>query len=86
MGLVDGAEVRVHRFTKGKWTALPAVLPPLPQPGEPWSLEALRAGTRVTLRVNGAEVGAWDLPGDALGLSVDACRIDFTDVAWTAGG
>lgn len=82
VGLVDGGSVRVHRFTRGAWTALPASLPPAPAAGEPWRLVATREGTRVALRVNGASVGAWDLPGDALGLALDACTIDFTDLAW----
>jgi hypothetical protein len=47
---------------------------------------ATRAGERVTLTVNGAELGTWALPGDALGLAVDACRIDFEGVRWTSGG
>lgn len=86
VGLVDGVGVRVHRFSKGTWTPLLAALPPHPPAGQPWRLEAQRDGARVTLAVNGAPVGAWDLPGDALGLAIDACRIDFTDLAWTTGG
>lgn len=82
VGLVDGSTVRVHRRTKTGWEFLPAALPPPPAAGRPWSLVAERAGSRVTLTVNGARVGAWDLPGDALGLALDACQIDFRDLEW----
>jgi hypothetical protein len=86
VGLVDGSGVRVHRFHAGRWELLPAVVPPRPPDGTPWHLVAERAGDRVSLRVNGAQVGTWTLPGATLGLAVDACRIDCTDLAWTSGG
>jgi hypothetical protein len=85
VGLVDGAGVRVQRFRAGAWETLPATAPPRPADGRPWHLVAERAGGRVTLRVNGTEVGAWTLPSETLGLAVDACRIDFTDLAWVGG-
>ncbi len=86
VGLVDGATVRVHRRRAGRWEALPASLPPAPAPGEPWRLTAERRGTQVALTVNGVRVGAYDLPGDALGLAVDGCEIDFRELSWEGGG
>jgi hypothetical protein len=85
VGLVNGSGVRVHRFRAGRWEALPATVPPMPEPGRGWHLVAERKGETVTLEVNGVRVGAWTIAGDALGLAVDACRIDFTDLAWVGG-
>ena len=73
---------KVQRYKAGQWEYLPVLLPMRPLDGQPWRLEALRHGTQVTLRVNGGDLGRYDLPGDALGLAVDGCTMDFTDVAW----
>jgi hypothetical protein len=85
VGLVDGAGVRVHRLSAGRWTRLPAVVPPAPAPGAAWRLVAFRNGTEVGLVVNGGRVGTWQLPGEVLGLAVDDSRIVFTDLEWMVG-
>jgi hypothetical protein len=74
--------LKVQRYTAGRWEYLPVRTPSPPLDGQAWRLEALREGTQVTLRANGVELGRYDLPGDALGLAVDACTMDFTDLAW----
>jgi hypothetical protein len=87
VALVNAGGLRVQRLEKGAWTQLPVTQPPAPAAGAgapAWRLAARREGARVTLRVNDAEVGAWDLPSDVLGLAVDGCTMDFRDLAWQA--
>lgn len=83
VALVTPGGLRVQRLEKGGWSMLPVGQPP-PPGDQPWRLAATREGTRVTLRVNGGEVGTYDLPGDALGLAVDGCTMDFTGLDWQA--
>ncbi|MFM8979616.1 MAG: hypothetical protein ACKOSS_04040 [Planctomycetia bacterium] len=83
VALVAAGSVRVQRLERGGWTMLPVDQPPAPG-GQPWRLSATREGTRVTLQVQGVQVGSYDLPGDALGLAVDGCTMDFTELAWEA--
>lgn len=83
VALVTPGGLRVQRLERGGWVMLPVGQPPAPG-DQPWRLAASREGTRVTLRVNGGEVGTYDLPGDALGLAVDGCTMDFTELAWQA--
>ncbi len=82
VALVTPSGLRVQRLEKAGWSMLPVGQPPPPPGDQPWRLTATREGTRVTLRVNGSEVGSYDLPGDALGLAVDGCTMDFIDLAW----
>jgi hypothetical protein len=78
---LEGNVIRVVRRADGKWIRLAEKPCPAEKNGRLRFL-AVRDGDRVTLTVEGEEIGAFDLPGSHLGLAIQGCTIRYRDVAW----
>ena len=76
------SEIRVVKREGDHWVTLATAA--LPEPKEPGLLrfEAVRQGGKVTLMVEGAEIGGFELPGSKLGLALQGSTLKFRDVSW----
>jgi hypothetical protein len=80
VALVGPNSIRVQRLTNGRWDVLATA--PWTRAAGPLPLSADRRGADVTVNVGELALGPFSLPGDSLGLAVDASTLDFTDLAW----
>jgi len=74
-------EIAVDRRQAGRWKRLFSGRMPPADGARTRRLRAVREGPRVAFFLDGRRVGAWKLPGTALGLAMDNGDIAFSKVA-----
>lgn len=80
IGMVhDGGKGRIDRLEDGAWKVLVEV-PIAASTDGSWHVEAVRDGGSVAFLVNGAKVGDVETASTSLGLAIDACAADFTEI------
>lgn len=83
VGIVfHGKIVRVNRRKDGKWTPLASAKCPAPGPDGAYRLAAARDGGKVRFSIGDTEIGAFELPGEQLGLALQGGVVVFRKVAW----
>jgi len=78
----DGKRVRVDRMRNGKWQILLTATCPSPRDAGVYRLRAERRGAKVALFVEGKEIGAFEAPGETLGLALQGSTLRFRGVSF----
>ncbi len=80
IGMVhDGSKGRIDRLEDGAWKVVVETAVASPADGA-WHVEAVRDGGSVAFRVNGVTIGDVETQSASLGLAIDACTADFTEI------
>jgi hypothetical protein len=83
VALLDWAGyIRVYRKSGGgKQTLAQGEGPGTGDDGN-YHIQVFRKGANVYLMIGTLSYGPWELPGDTIGLALDRCTLDFTDLNW----
>lgn len=84
VALLDwGGFIRIQRWNGKAWQILEqGEVKGLDEDGK-YRVQLFRRGDSVTMMIGkSAGYGAWELPGTTLGLAVEGCDVEFTEVSW----
>jgi hypothetical protein len=79
IGMIDnGRRATIDRLKAGAWQRLAEVEAPESK-DDTWLVEGVHSES-LTFRVNGTVIGEVEASPGSMGLAIDSCTVDFTDI------